>query len=166
MCPGTHQRLLVFLVLEEAPIQELHHLRNRKSTDFFMCSPQRKTQVQTILVDICCPASGSDSSPSHLSQQTVAPHVLSPVFVLAFSSSFCTNDTVQRSHRMSLDPHPRLPVYLSLRHCCCREAPLPMQVPQGIFQMSVYLTVEAMRWLWTGARAQRLSVEHARNSRD
>ena len=50
----------------------------------------------------------------HFSQQTVAPHVLSPVSVQTFSSRLCTNDTVQRNHRMSLDPQPGLPVCLSL----------------------------------------------------
>ena len=37
------------------------------------------TQVRTILGDACYPISGSDSTSFHLSQQTVTPHVLSPV---------------------------------------------------------------------------------------
>ena len=72
------------------------------------------TQVRTILGDSCDPISGSDSTSFHLSQQTVTPHVLSPVRVLTFSSHLCTNDIVQRKHRMSLDPRPRLPVCLSI----------------------------------------------------
>ena len=35
----------------------------------------------------------------HLSQQTLAPNVLSPSSVLIFSSHLCTNKTVRRNHR-------------------------------------------------------------------
>ena len=97
--------------------------------------------VRTILVDICCPISGSDSTSCHLSRQTVVPHVLSPVFVLTFSVHLGTSDTVRRNHRMSLDLRPRLSICLSISTLLLSQAPLPMQIPQGILQMSVYLTV-------------------------
>ena len=60
---------------------------------------------------------------------------------LAFSSRLCDNDTVQRNHQMSLDPRHRLPAYLSPSTLLLSQAPLPMQIPQGIFQMSVSMTV-------------------------
>ena len=71
-------------------------------------------QVRTIVGDTCWPVSGSASMFFHLPQQTVAPRVLSPVLVLTFSSHLCGNDTVRRNNRMSLDPRPRLSVYLSI----------------------------------------------------
>ena len=113
-CPGAHRLLFVSLESEEVFVQKLCHLKKRRTVDFFTDSPEQILKSETILVDTCYPISGSGSTSFHLSQQTVAPHVLSPVSVLTFSSHLCTNDTVRRNHRMSLDPRPRLPVCLSI----------------------------------------------------
>ena len=102
----------LFLESEEVFIQILCHLRNHRTAYFFTDSTKSDTRVRTILVDTCCPISGSSSTPFHLSQQTDALHALSPVTVLAFSSHLSTNDTVQRNHRMSLDPRRRLPIII------------------------------------------------------
>ena len=85
-------------------------LSSQESQDgiFLLGIDKADTQVRTILVGTCCPISGSGSMSFHPSQQTVAPHVLSPVPARALSSRLCTNDTVR------IDRRPRLPVCLSI----------------------------------------------------
>ena len=91
-------------------------LSSQESQDgvFLHGSAKANTQVRTTLVDSCCPNSESGSTSFHFSQQTVAPRVLSLVFVLIFSGHLCTNDIVLRNHRICLDLHPRLLICLSI----------------------------------------------------
>ena len=112
--PTRSSTLVCFSLVERST--HLNTLSFRESQDGrFRCGfAKEDVPIRTILVDICCPVSRSDSTSCHLSQQTVAPHVLSPVSVPTFSGHLCTSDTVQRHHRMSLDPRPRPAVCLLL----------------------------------------------------
>ena len=107
--PSARRFLFASLESEKVFIEILCHLRCRKTAHFFTDSPKQILKSEPFSQ---IPESGSTSF--QLSQHTVAPHVLSPVLVLTFSSHLCTNDTLRRNHRMSLDLRPRLLISLSI----------------------------------------------------
>ena len=99
----------------------LRHLSDRKTTYLFTNSPEQILKSKPLSEVPVLQSLDQFPSFFHLSLQTVAPHVLSPVSVLTYSAHLETNDTVRRSQRMSRILVPDCQSVCHLRHRYCRK---------------------------------------------